>query len=128
MGAEPTEVNGPLKRADQGVASVGGFEAGELIEVTSQLRDPGRGRGFDERLSGRAKATERDLRRGLGANGPSGCGAGPAVVVVVNRGLTRRNNSMLGDHGSQQDNLDHAVGDADLDLFADVAGRDRVAR
>ncbi|CAN5293867.1 hypothetical protein BH20ACT3_BH20ACT3_17730 [soil metagenome] len=124
MGAEPTEVNGPLERGHQRVTAVGGFEAGQFVEVAGQARVPG-GRGcFDERLGGRADRAERDLGGGLGAYRPARRGAGPAVVVIVDRSLTRRNNAVFGDHGTQQHDLDHAVDDANLDLFGDVAGRD----
>ena len=51
----------------------------------------------------------------------------PSVVVVVDGGLTRGNDQMLGDDLAQEHHLDHSVSDAQADLSADVVVRHRVA-
>ena len=43
------ESDGPFQGADQGVAAVGGFEGGELVEVGSERAVPGCRCGLDER-------------------------------------------------------------------------------
>ena len=126
-GAETTEGHGAFQRGDERVATMGRLETGELVEVGSERRHPSAGRRLDEGLGHRAQAAERLLGGRLGADRSAGCGPGPAVVVVVDRRLTRGNEGMVGHHRAEEDYLDAAVGDSDLDLAADVAGRDRIA-
>jgi hypothetical protein len=127
LGAEATKGDGPLQGGEQWFATVGRFHGGELVEVAGQGGDPGCGGGLDEGFGRRSQRTERDLRWRLGSDRSSRSGARAAVVVVVDGGLTRGDDAMFGDDGAQEHDLDDAVGDADLDLAADVAGGDRVA-
>ena len=85
MGPEPTEVNSPLERCDQRGPTMRGFESGELVEVTSEARVPGRGGCFDERLSGRTAAEI------------AFCGIGPAAEAFIKAAAAAGNTSLAGD-------------------------------
>lgn len=127
MGPVAAEGHGPFDRRDQYFTAVGCLHGGELVEIGGQGAVPGCGGGLDKRFRRRSQRAERDLRWGLGTDRSSRRWARAAVVDIVDGGLTRGNDEMLGDDSTEEHDLDGAVSDTDLDLAADVAGRDRVA-
>ena len=76
----------------------------------------GRGGTGDERLRDRAERAELLLRHGFRAHRPPRCGAWTAVVLVADRGLTRGDQRVFGDHltlaGAGDDRQRPAVLDA----------------
>ena len=111
------EGDGPLQGGDHRFPPVDGLQLGELVQVPGEAGHPLGRRSLDEGIGHRTEGTEGLLGSDSWA-GPSACGSGsrPAVVVVVDGGLTRGNDQMLGDDLAQEHHCDHAVPDPELDV------------
>ncbi len=106
-----------------------GAERVQLGQLGPEAGVPGRGGAGDERLRDRPERAERLLRHGSRPHRPPRRRAGAAVVLVADRGLTRRDQQVLGHHltGAVSHGQQPPVLDVEADRLADQPGRDRVA-
>ena len=100
---------------------------GEEVHVAGQSGHPLSSCPFDEGLGHRAELAEGLLFPALGPDRAFRHGPRSPVVVVVDGGLTRGNDQVLGDDRAQEHHLDHPVSDPELHGAPDVLVRHRVA-
>ena len=118
-----------LSAAREHLLAVGGAQGVQLGQLRSQPGVPGRGGAGDERLGDRPERAERLLRGRLRPHRPPRRGPRAAVVVIEHRGLTRRDQDMLGDDlaGAGHDHQQPPVTGAQPDSLADQPDRHGVA-
>ena len=111
------------------IVSVCRLQAGQLLDSARQIAHPGRGSALDEGVSYRPQSEQnRRFGCGLGSTERLGESAGPAVVVVVDRGLARGDHLVVGNHLLAVDHLTRLPVNLDLDAAADQPDRNRDSR
>ena len=118
-----------LSAASERRLAVGGAQRVQLGQLGSQPGVPGRGGAGDERLGDRAERAERLLRGRLRPDRPPRRRPRAAVVVIEDRGLTRRDQDVLGGDlaGAGHDHQQPPVTGAHPHLGADQPDRHGVA-
>ncbi len=110
----------PFQCGDHRLPAVDGLQVGKLLQVPGEAGHPSGRRPLDEGVGHRAEGTEGLLGLRLRPDRALRRWSRTSIVIVVDGGLTRGNDQMLGDDLAQEHHLDDAVLDPELDAAADV--------
>ena len=126
-GPPPAKRHRPVQGIKERPLAVGRAQRVQLGQLRPQPGVPGRGGAGDERPGDRPQAAELLLCRGLRPDRPPRGRPRAAVMLIADRGLTRRDEGVLGDHlpGGGHDDQQPPVIGAQPHLGADQPARAR---